>query len=59
MDNDGKWHVVNSTGDEVHGTRGESKAEAQESLCIQLNMIHGLNCDWSYWKKRGYKVRKD
>lgn len=55
----GKWYVVNSENSEIQGTRGESKQEATDNICVQLNMLHGLNCDWSYWQKRGYKVRKD
>ncbi len=55
----GKWFVVNSQNDEVQGTRGDSKEGAKEALCVQLNMLHGFNNDWSFWKKRGYKVRKD
>ena len=55
----GKWYVVNSNNDVVQGTRGSSKDEAKEALCTQLNMLHGLNNDWTNWKKRGYKVRKD
>lgn len=55
----GKWFIANDRGDEVAGTRGDSKDEATEALCIQLNMLHGSNFDWSYWCKRGYKIRKD
>jgi hypothetical protein len=55
----GKWFVVNESNDEVHGTRGESKDEATTQLCVQLGMLHGSNFDWSYWSKRGYKVRRD
>lgn len=55
----GKWYVVNSQNDEVQGTRGQSKDEATDALSIQLNMLNGVNNDWSYWQKRGYKVRKD
>lgn len=56
---EGKWFVVNDRNDEVHSTRGASKDEATDALCVQLNMLHGSNCDWSYWSKHGYKVRKD
>lgn len=59
MGQEGKWFVVNDRNDEVHGTRGASKDEATDALCVQLNMLHGSNYDWSYWKKHGYKVRKD
>ena len=56
--NNGKWFVVNSQNDEVQGTRGISKKEATDALSLQMNMLKGLNNDWSYWQKRGYKVRK-
>lgn len=56
--NDGKWFVVNAQNDEVQGTRGSSKQEATDALSLQLNMLNGSNNDWSYWKKRGYKVRR-
>lgn len=55
----GKWYVVGSDNSEILGTRGNSKDEAKEALCVQLNMLHGFNNDWSNWKKRGYKVRRD
>lgn len=56
---EGKWYVINDRGDEVVGTRGASKDEATEGLCVQMNMLDGTNFDWSYWKKRGFKLRKD
>ena len=55
----GKWFVVNSENNEVTGTRGNSKDEATGALSLQLNMLNGVNNDWSYWSKRGYKVRKE
>lgn len=55
----GKWFVVNSEGLEIVGTRGASKEEATEALCVQMNMLKGTNNDWSYWQKHGFKVRKD
>jgi hypothetical protein len=54
-----KWFVVNSERNEVQGTRGNSKEESTDALSIQMNMLHGTNNDWSYWQKRGYKVRKE
>jgi hypothetical protein len=54
----GKWFVVSGENDEIQGTRGASKEEATSALSLQLNMLHGVNNDWSYWKKRGYKVRR-
>ena len=59
MTQEGKWFVVNDRNDEVNSTRGASKDETTDALCVQLNMLHGVNCDWSYWSKHGYKVRKD
>lgn len=56
---EGKWYVANDRGDEIYGTRGNSKEEATGFLCEQLNMLDGTNYDWSYWKKRGYRLRKD
>lgn len=53
-----RWFVVNAENNEVQGTRGNSKGEATSALSIQLNMLKGVNNDWSYWSKRGYKVRK-
>ena len=55
----GKWYVVNSERNEVTGTRGDSKEDATVRLCEQMNMLNGANNDWSYWKKRGFKVRKE
>ena len=54
-----KWFIVNSEKNEVSGTRGHSKEEATDFLCEQLNMLDGTNYDWSYWQKRGYKIRKE
>ena len=55
----GKWYVVNPENNEVYGTRGKSKEEATNNLCVQLAMLHGFNYDWSYWEKHGFKVRRD
>jgi hypothetical protein len=55
----GKWYVVSSENNEVMSTRGKSKDEATGALCEQLNMLKGTNNDWSFWHKRGYKVRKE
>jgi len=55
----GKWHVVNAERNEVQGTRGASKQEATELLCEQMNLLNSVNNDWSYWSKRGFRVRKE
>ena len=55
----GKWYVVNSERNEVAGTRGNSKEEATTQLCEQMNLLDNTNNDWSYWCKRGFKVRKE
>lgn len=55
----GRWFVVGSDNNEILGTRGISKEEATDALCIQVNMLKGSNNDWSFWQKRGYKVRKE
>ena len=55
----GKWYVVNYERNEVACTRGDSKEEATDLLCVQMNLLNETNNDWSYWSKRGFRVRKE
>lgn len=52
------WYVTDQDGNEVTGSHGASKKEAQQRFVDKMHRIQEERKPWVWWLNKGFKVRR-